>query len=261
MAAIGEMADRHGADHARMHPTVEPSPAMRSTWHFGFLFRLLSLCVVAMMLADVVAYAGASESHRAGRIGVVGSTAMQAASVLGEGVEAVRAALVALADWVRTAPTRTMALLIGFFAILALVPVAMLVRGVRLAVASRRLRQTVEHAETSASTSEVTGFSRPRRAFLEGLKSDDAEPFEIRGELVRIGRAADNELVVAATGIEPYHAAIARTADWDLYLCDLTRGSRTAARVNGRRVGRHRLSDGDVIALGGVQLTYRTARL
>lgn len=83
--------------------------------------------------------------------------------------------------------------------------------------------------------------------------------FEIRGMLTRIGRADDNEVVIDSADLAPYHAAIERTAEYDNYLCDLTRGGRRAARVNGRKAVRQRLCDGDVIALGKVTLTYRTS--
>jgi pSer/pThr/pTyr-binding forkhead associated (FHA) protein len=111
----------------------------------------------------------------------------------------------------------------------------------------------------SDRTSAITGFSRPRRARLEGDALGASGWFEIRGGLVRIGRADDNELVLDQAGLDPYHAAIEQTVDFDIYLCDLTRGSRKAPRVNGRSVRRQRLCDGDLITLGRVQLTYRTS--
>jgi hypothetical protein len=48
----------------------------------------------------------------------------------------------------------------------------------------------------SDRTSAITGFSRPRRARLEGDALGASGWFEIRGGLLRIGRADDNELVL-----------------------------------------------------------------
>ncbi len=160
------------------------------------------------------------------------------------------------------AQTRVPALVLGVLAALALFPVAFVARGVRLAMRARQAHVDGAGGGVSGAserTSIVTGFSRPRRARLEGEVLGEAGSFEIRGGLMRIGSAHDNDLVLDQAGLDPYHAAIEQTFEYDFYLCDLTRGSRRAARVNGRRVTRQRLADGDLITLGRVQLTYRTS--
>lgn len=159
------------------------------------------------------------------------------------------------------AHTRVPALVLGMLAALVLFPLAFVARGVRLALRARALAIGSDDGVSRASerTSLVTGFSRPRRARLEGEVLGEAGPLEIRGALMRVGSADDNDLVLDEAGLDPYHAAIEQTLEYDIYLCDLTRGSRRAARVNGRRVTRQRLADGDLITLGRVQLTYRTS--
>ena len=155
---------------------------------------------------------------------------------------------------------RAPALALGMASVALLLPLAVLTLAVRVVVAARHAACEPEFITGSERTSVVTGFSLPRRARLEGVELGETGPHEIRRPLTRIGRADDNEVVIDSAELEPYHAAIERTPDCDIYLCDLTRGGRFAARVNGRNArSRQRLSDGDVITLGRVRLTYRTS--
>ena len=156
---------------------------------------------------------------------------------------------------------RAPALALGMLCVALLLPLALLTFGVRSVVAARRYASAMEEDGASERTALVTGFSRPRRACLEGSDLGDVGSFEIRRALTRIGRADDNEVVINNADLEAYHAAIERTPECDIYLCDLTRGARRAARVNGKRAPRLRLCDGDVITLGRVTLTYRTSAL
>jgi predicted component of type VI protein secretion system len=71
-----------------------------------------------------------------------------------------------------------------------------------------------------------------------------------------LGRSPECEVVVAHPSVSRLHARIARDADgW--VLADL--GSRNGTRVNGRRVERVRLADGDRVELGEVRLEFRSA--
>lgn len=167
-----------------------------------------------------------------------------------------------LVEAARTFHARAPALALGMASVALLLPLALLTLGVRVVVAARHSACEPEALGASERTSLVTGFSLPRRARLEGAELGKAGSLEIRRTLTRIGRADDNEIVINSADLEPYHAAIERTPECDLYLCDLTRGGRFAARVNGGKARpRRRLSDGDVIMLGRVRLTYRTSAL
>lgn len=166
-----------------------------------------------------------------------------------------------LVEAARAFHARAPALFLGMLSVALFLPLAVLTFGVRAAVAARRCPTVPEVEGASERTALVTGFSRPRRACLEGVELGGSGTFEIRHSLSRIGRADDNEVVINNADLEPYHAAIERTPECDIYLCDLTRGGRRAARVNGRRSPRQRLCDGDVITLGRVTLTYRTSAL
>jgi len=89
------------------------------------------------------------------------------------------------------------------------------------------------------------GALRVLRGFYEGLE------VPIDRDRIVIGRGREADLTVAEPTISRQHAAI----EWDgegFTLRDL--GSTNGSRVNGRRETRARLSDGDEIELGRLQL-------
>ncbi len=76
---------------------------------------------------------------------------------------------------------------------------------------------------------------------------------ELTGELVTIGRADTNEVVLADLASSSRHAQVRRAADgW--YVED--RGSRNHTFVNGCQVESHRLQDRDLIQIGESELTF-----
>lgn len=84
-----------------------------------------------------------------------------------------------------------------------------------------------------------------------GARSERIHP--LTGDTCTIGRALDNDLVLAEASVSRRHARLVRDGDrWVIE--DLGAGNGT--RVNGRPVRRARLSDGDVILLGTVRLDF-----
>ena len=78
--------------------------------------------------------------------------------------------------------------------------------------------------------------------------------FEIRGELTRLGRALDNDVVVDDASVSRYHANI-RSHDGAFELVDLN--SRNGTFVADRRITQARLSNGDSMRLGDAQFIFR----
>lgn len=70
----------------------------------------------------------------------------------------------------------------------------------------------------------------------------------------RIGRAEDAQVHLVDSRVSREHALIERNGD-DMVLTDL--GSTNGTAVNGRRVSKWSLEDGDVVSVGGTQLVYR----
>ena len=83
------------------------------------------------------------------------------------------------------------------------------------------------------------------------------EPIPLAGEPVTIGSGEEATVRVPGLLIKRLHARITREPDGRFRLTHL--GGLTPTRVNGDRVGEHLLRDGDVIAVGGLELTVRLA--
>ena len=86
--------------------------------------------------------------------------------------------------------------------------------------------------------------------------------FDLTTSPVRVGRDADNDLVIP-DGV-PFQDTASRHHAWLYYDVDLGHwvaedpGSRNGTYVNGVRTGHHVLRDGTWLAFGGVQALFRT---
>lgn len=83
------------------------------------------------------------------------------------------------------------------------------------------------------------------------LVLEDGRRLSVPNGSVRIGRALDNDLVIADSRVSRYHAQIVRDTYGPL-VRDL--GSTNGTAVGGRIVGEDRLTDGDRLTLGGYQI-------
>jgi hypothetical protein len=86
------------------------------------------------------------------------------------------------------------------------------------------------------------------------LDDDQAVRTVAIGRRVRIGRQADNDLVVTDPGVSRHHAEVTNERG-TCTLRDL--GSTNGTLVNGTRVGEHALRDGDRIHLGSSVVEFR----
>jgi len=83
---------------------------------------------------------------------------------------------------------------------------------------------------------------------------EGAPPGAVRlGMRTRIGRAEDNELMLAAPSVSRHHAIVLATPR-GVFVEDLN--SVNGVYLNRKRVRQARLVDGDVLALGGVVFRY-----
>lgn len=86
---------------------------------------------------------------------------------------------------------------------------------------------------------------------------DGAHDVVLRGERVRIGRLSDCDICLEDANVSRRHAEVVRVGD-DWYVRDLQ--STNGTRLNGRRIDREKLEDGDVIEVGMTQLVYHRTR-
>lgn len=80
---------------------------------------------------------------------------------------------------------------------------------------------------------------------------------EIGGEIVRIGRDPENDLVLDHLTVHRHHALIRRSEDHSLVLHDLTAGTGNAVLHNDRPVALAALADGDRITIGAIELVVQ----
>jgi len=83
---------------------------------------------------------------------------------------------------------------------------------------------------------------------------EDGRQVAMADGALRIGRALDNDLVIADTRVSRYHAQIVRDGDGSI-VRDL--GSTNGTAVAGRVVAEDRLSPGDTLSLGGYRIAVR----
>jgi pSer/pThr/pTyr-binding forkhead associated (FHA) protein len=99
--------------------------------------------------------------------------------------------------------------------------------------------------------------ARPSAGAGARLLVPGREPIPLAGEPVTIGSGREATVRVSGLLVKRFHARITREPDGRFRLTHL--GGLTPTRVNGDRVGEHLLRDGDVITVGGLELTVRLA--
>lgn len=119
-----------------------------------------------------------------------------------------------------------------------------------------KLQQSIERLDPVGMTGEEVALDGPQRLLI---RSDGNTEFvHVLGRRTRIGRAPDSDLVIDAQYISRNHAVLlagpVHTTVEDL-------GSTNGVFVNGKRVTRQALKDGDRVTIGRTQFRYtiRTA--
>lgn len=162
---------------------------------------------------------------------------------------------------------RAPALVIALGAFVVLPAAAVFSLSVQSAARRRRRRAAVHAAERRASVAlpdtdmPVVGDVAlwPSEAWLtvEG-GADGTLPLSSR--LIRIGRHQDNDVRLPDTSVHRYHAVIERTLEEAFVITDLSGKDGNGVRINGERLSRAQLTDGDVIELGRTRLKFESAQ-
>ncbi len=173
------------------------------------------------------------------------------------------------------------ALVTGLAALLAIPPLAIaghiLSRRRAAADAARRLARleplaeadettrtgkhaTVDGAPATARGNRADGLTWPVDAWIaiEGAKT---APKPIVHEIMRIGRDDDNDIVLDTPTVHRNHAVIQRTEDAEIVILDLSGSDGNGVNVNGKRVSRQRLRDGDKVTIGDATLRFSARRV
>jgi hypothetical protein len=121
--------------------------------------------------------------------------------------------------------------------------------------ALRAARPASEPGNVTEEMSAATGVPATQQAWLT-LEGKPSGPVALSGQVIRIGRHADNDLRLADRSVHRHHAVIERTVDEAFVIKDVSGKDGNGVRVNGERTERARLADGDVIELGRAKLRF-----
>ena len=159
---------------------------------------------------------------------------------------------------------RAPALLIVLSALLVLPAVAILSFAVQ-AAARRRAKQAAARAAQLRAAALVVSSEEPRgeatplwshQAWLTLQEGGGTLP--LAGQTIRIGRHKDNDIRLPDMSVHRYHAVIEQTAEEAFVITDLSGTGGAGVRVNGERLARAQLADGDIIELGRTRLKFES---
>ena len=86
-----------------------------------------------------------------------------------------------------------------------------------------------------------------------GFNGETLREFEIDQEIMTIGRRAENDIHIDNLAVSANHAKVLTILN-DSFIEDLD--STNGTYINGKKVGKYALQNGDIIAIGKHQLTY-----
>jgi hypothetical protein len=160
---------------------------------------------------------------------------------------------------------RAPALVLVLSALLLLPAAALVSFGVQ-AVARRKMKRAAGRAAqlragaAAVASEEPTGGTAPlwsHQAWLT-LQDGAAGTLALAGQTIRIGRHQDNDIRLPDTSVHRYHAVIEQTPEEAFVITDLSGTDGNGVRVNGERLARAQLADGDIIELGRTRLKFES---
>ncbi len=127
----------------------------------------------------------------------------------------------------------------------------------------RRGIQVVAEMATAAQASDTTHVmsvaaqpapTRGSSALLLLQSPSGPQPIQVESTTVSLGRGLSNDVILEDTRVSRHHAQL-RYKNRRFWITDL--GSTNGTFVNNERVSETVLRDGDVLSLGGLELTFR----
>jgi hypothetical protein len=96
--------------------------------------------------------------------------------------------------------------------------------------------------------------SSNRALLLMEMAKGGMHPIPLEMTLIKVGRGLDNDVVVEDARVSRHHVQL-RYKNRRFWVTDL--GSTNGVFLNGERISESALKNGDVLSLGGLELTYR----
>jgi hypothetical protein len=183
---------------------------------------------------------------------------------IGDLLSALAAKLTQVRALLETGYARAPALVAVLLAFLVL-PVAALVAHLVRSTARRRARlEAARMAQLRAPNPDAVSdavVSAPlwqRQAWLS-FEGSGAQTLPLAGQMIRIGRHRDNDICLPDASVHRYHAVIEHSEEEAFVITDLSGKDGNGLRINGERLDRALLADGDVIELGRTRLKFESA--
>jgi hypothetical protein len=102
-------------------------------------------------------------------------------------------------------------------------------------------------ADTTRESADAAAPLWPHQAWLS---LEDAKTVPLAGQVIRIGRDRENDIRLPDASVHRYHAVIEHTPEEAFVITDLSGKDGNGLRVNGKKLIRAELADGDLIELG-----------
>lgn len=112
--------------------------------------------------------------------------------------------------------------------------------------------RVIQYTRAMPAVSAPVGTAAPRRHISQLVAPDRS--YSLEGQLVKVGRATDNDLLIDDRRVSRRHAELVQ-ANGQWVIRDL--GSTNGTAVNGRLVRESGLHDGDRISLGGFEVLFQ----
>jgi hypothetical protein len=113
-------------------------------------------------------------------------------------------------------------------------------------------------ADIADTTRESAEVRAPLWAHQAWLSLEDAKTVPLAGQIVRIGRGKENDITLSDASVHRFHAVIEHTPEEAFIITDLSGKDGNGLRVNGKKLARAELADGDLIELGRTRLRFES---
>lgn len=164
------------------------------------------------------------------------------------------AGFAALRDWIKDGYDRAPALMAGL-AVVVLVPALALAGALVTFVAAARRRAPGDREPLRTELAAARGLGWPCEAWLS-VEGENQSRQAVPRELLSIGREDDNDLQLDHQTVHRHHALVHRNSDAQFLIQDLSGHDGNGVKLNGRRIERAMLADGDRIEIGAVTLLF-----
>lgn len=161
-------------------------------------------------------------------------------------------------DWIRERYQEAPELVLGIGAALVLPLVATV--GLALNLLFGR-RGSATEGDRRRAMRTIPPSSWRKSGQIEVVDPSGSVRFDIAHDLVRIGRADDNDIRLAHNTVHRYHAVVEKSPEMAFTIVDLSGGVGNGVRVRGVPVTQARLADGDEFEVGKVSLRFRLAEV